>query len=274
MKIAYFDCFSGISGDMCLGAIVDAGVSLIAIEKELKKIPLSGYKLSAWKVRRKNLVARKVDVLLDSSVHQFLRKWKDVAKFVEDSSLPHDIKEKGLNIFGRLFSAEADVHGRSPARVHLHELAAIDCMVDIFGTLIGLNLLGIERLHSSPLNLGSGFVRTANGILPVPAPATAAILKGVPVYSGKIASELTTPTGAAIIKELAVTFGEVPLMQIEKTGIGAGEKNFRDWPNVLRIFIGDSSDEDQIHSPVTVIETNIDDMSPQIFGHVIDMLYR
>jgi uncharacterized protein (TIGR00299 family) protein len=279
LKIAYLDCFSGISGDMCLGAIVDAGVSLKELNKELEKIPVKGYELKTKRVKRANIIARKVDVIQKSEVKSQnfkLRRWKDIEEMINNSSLSKDIKQKGLNIFKRLFEVEAKVHGESFDKVHLHELGAIDCIVDIFGTIIGLEILGVEKVYASPINLGTGSVNTVTGILPVPAPATAEILKNVPVYSKAVSFELTTPTGAALIKEVSTGFGDIPVIEFEKIGIGAGSKNFKDWPNVLRILIGNSwniavKGKDDM---VTVIETNIDDMNPQIFEYVIERLYK
>jgi hypothetical protein len=277
LKIAYFDCFSGISGDMCLGAIVDSGISLKKLDEELKRLPVTGYRLSARKVKRSHIIATKVDVRTDhrkSGDRQFeMKRWKDIEKIILKSSLAQGIKQKGLKIFQRLFEAEARVHGKRFNTVHLHELGAIDCLIDIFGTVIGLNLLGIEKILSSPLNLGSGCVKTETGIFPVPAPATAEILKNVPVYSEGISSELTTPTGAAIIKELSSGYCGLPLMDIEQIGSGAGSNNFQGWPNVLRMFVGSmrpvSGGEDE---SVIVIETNIDDMNPQLFEYVTELL--
>lgn len=279
MKIAYFDCFSGISGDMCLGAIVDLGVSLKKLTQELKKIPLNGYTLIAKKVKRAHLRACKIDVVKRSKFNEYKSKidrWKDIEDIINRSSLSDDIKQKGLNIFRNLFEAEAKVHSEAFNEVHLHEIGAIDCIVDIFGTIIGLNILEIEKVYSSPINLGSGLIKTHHGILPIPAPATIELLKNIPVYSKGVPLELTTPTGAAIIKNLSLDFVDIPLMQIEKIGIGAGSRNFKNWPNILRIIMGDTSntiakEKDNI---VTIIETNIDDMNPQIFEYVIERLYK
>jgi pyridinium-3,5-bisthiocarboxylic acid mononucleotide nickel chelatase len=279
MRIAYFDCFSGISGDMCLGALVDAGVPLKHIEKELKKISVKGYRLESQDVKRGHLSARKVDVVLNSNVKSSnvdIRTLKDIKEIIGRSSLPEEIKQKGLKIFKILFEAESKVHGEPVNKVHLHELGAVDCIVDIFGTLIAMEQLGIEKVYASPINLGQGFVKTAHGTLPVPAPAVAGILKNVPVYSKTIRSELTTPTGAAIIKGLSDGFGEMPLMEITETGTGAGSRNFKAWPNVLRIFIGTTGpfSGSKHDDTITVIETNIDDMNPQIFGYVMEKLFE
>jgi hypothetical protein len=285
LKIAYFDCFSGISGDMCLGSLVDAGVSIKALGKELKKIPVAGYRLSLKKVKRADLAASNVDVIQHSkpeSRNSNLTKWEDIEKTIHKSSLSVDIKQKGLKIFKRLFDAEAEVHGETFHTVHLHELGAVDCIIDIFGTLIGLDVLGVEKVYSSPINLGSGTVKTDEGILPVPTPATAEILKNIPVYSKVISTELTTPTGAAIIGELSAGYGDIPCMDIEKIGVGAGDRDFKNWPNVLRILIGRTfpscfgrgGTERVSHDTVTVIETNIDDMNPQLFEYAIERLFK
>jgi uncharacterized protein (TIGR00299 family) protein len=283
LKIAYFDCFSGISGDMCLGALIDAGVSPAALEKELKRIPEAAFRLDVRKVKRSHIAACKADVRTPiKGQSPDGKKWKDIEAIIHDSSLAPDIKQRGLNIFRRLFRAEAKAHGQSFGKVHLHELGAVDCIVDIFGTIIGLKMLGVERVYSSPVNLGSGTVETRHGILSVPAPATAMILKDVPVYSETVSSELTTPTGAVIIKEMACAYGGIPPMAIVKVGTGAGNTNFTYWPNVLRIFIGDASPLscDKVRQPaidkesVIVIETNIDDMNPQLFEYVFERLFK
>ncbi len=241
LKIAYFDCFSGISGDMCLGALLDAGMPLKNIEFGLRKLPVTGYTLSARKTKRSSLSCTKVDVALKGKgdAHAKGRKWGDIERIIERSSLSDKIKHWGIGIFERLFKAEAGVHGEPFRNVHLHELGAVDCLVDVFGTLIGLDFFGVVEVYSSPLNLGSGHVTAAHGLLPVPAPATIAVLKGVPVYSSGGPFELTTPTGAAIVKSLARGFGEMPFFVPERTGTGAGGRDHKDRPNVLRIFIGD-----------------------------------
>jgi uncharacterized protein (TIGR00299 family) protein len=278
--IAYFDCFSGISGDMFLGALVDAGVSVNKLQKELSSLKVKGYKLEVKKVKRAGLRSTKVDVVIKSSKSRTgrsgdIRTWKDIKGLIDRSSLSREIKQKGKSIFKKLFDAEACVHGRRYDRVHLHELGAIDCIVDIFGSIICLDILGISSVYSSPVNVGSGNVRTDHGLLPVPAPATVELLKGKPVYSSDIKYELTTPTGAALISSIASGFGSIPFMKISGTGIGAGNANFKSQPNVLRVLIGQklTCTCDQ-NNGVTVIETNIDDMNPQIYEHVMDNLFK
>lgn len=278
LKIAYFDCSAGISGDMCLGALVDAGVPLKKMEKGLKALPVKGYRLEGRKVKRAGIAATKVDVIIRQSAissQQPARRWKDIKKIIKDSSLPDGVKQKGLGVFKRLFEAEGRVHGNEYTRTHLHELGAVDCIVDIFGTLIGLNILGVERVYSSALNLGKGSAVTEHGRLPIPAPATAEILEGVPVYSSDVPFELTTPTGAAIMKELAQNYGDMPMMKIQHTGYGAGQKDIPRLPNTLRIFLGEhillkSTEPDP---RVSVIETNIDDMNPQCYEYVVERLF-
>jgi uncharacterized protein (TIGR00299 family) protein len=297
LKIAYFDCFSGISGDMCLGALVDAGVPLEKLKRELKKIPVKGYKLHAEKVKRAGLIATKVYVIERAeSKKQRARRWKEIETIIKKSSLlSKEVKQKGLKIFKNLFEAEAKVHGGNPGDIHFHELGDVDCFVDVFGTIIGLDILGVERVYSSPVNLGSGTIKSRHGILPVPAPATAEILQGVPVYSTDIKYELTTPTGASILKSLSSGFVSIPLMNVEKTGFGAGSMDFKDRPNVLRLFIGNLRNipryppftkgrpgeiiskegrEKSSEERITVIETNIDDMNPQIYGYVMEKLLK
>ena len=275
-KIAYFDCFAGISGDMCLGALVDAGVTLPALKKELKKLPISGYSLVSKKVLRCGVSATKVDVIIKKAKgkrHE-AKKWKDVGKIIKTSSLPEHIKQHGLRIFKTLFEAEAKVHGEPFEKVHLHELGGIDCMVDIFGTLIGLDILGIEKIYASSINLGSGMIKTAHGMLPVPAPAVAELLIGYPVYSSDIPFELTTPTGAAIICGMKADPYSRSGIKVEKIGYGAGNKDIAHMPNTLRILIGEQTKNFKTAKTVTVIETNIDDMNPQMYENVMGKLFK
>ena len=285
---------------MILGALVDAGVSLESLKKELSKLPVSGYELKSRGVKRGGLRATRVDVVVKGSGVRgqgSSKKWKDVEKIIRTSKLSSEIRQKGLHIFKRLFEAEAKVHGEKIKDVHLHELGAVDCIVDIFGALIGLDLLGIDTIFSSPLNLGSGMIKTGHGILPVPAPATVRLLKGIPVYSSGAQFELTTPTGAVLISSIADKFCPMPDMQIIKTGVGAGSKDFKSQPNVLTMIVGEKlknlpsplfAKEGDILSPtlkkgdkggfldqnITVIETNIDDMNPQVYEYLMERLFE
>ena len=268
LKTAYLDCSSGISGDMLLGALVDAGASLKDIEKELGKLKLKGYRLAKKRVKRAGLSAMKVDVELTAK--QSPKQFNDIKAVINKSTLLPDIKTNALNVFKMLFDAEARAHGSRRDRVHLHELGAVDCLIDIVGTLVALKRLGIEDVFSSPVNVGCGTVKTSHGLLPVPAPATAEILKGVPVYSSG-EGELTTPTGAALLKDISLGFGWMPAMTLRTVGTGAGSKNLKDRPNVLRIFIGEAASKE---GDTVVLETNIDDMDPRIYEYVLERLLK
>ena len=271
--MAYLDCFSGISGDMLLGALVDAGVPLSHIEKELTMLKLKGYALSEKKVVRAGLAATKVDVTLGAKGGgQKVRGWKEVQKMIRESRLSEGIKKQGHTIFKKLFEAEAKVHGETINTAHLHELGCVDCCVDIFGALIGMAFLGVEISYASPVNVGSGSTMTSHGVLPVPAPATAEILRGVPCYASGPSFELTTPTGAVLLRTFSSGFGTMPHFIPEAIGLGAGGADPDNWPNVLRIMIGDVC-QDLQNETVTVIETNIDDMNPQVYEYVMERLF-
>ncbi len=277
--IAYFDCFSGISGDMMLGALIDAGVPLEKLKDKLYCLPVKGYKLRINKVKRAGFKATKTDVVLQSKGKRQkaeVKKWRDIEQVIKRSTLSQNIKEKGRKIFKRLFEAEAKIHGSRYDRIHLHELGAIDCIVDIFGTLIGIEVLGIDTVYSSALNIGGGTIKTEHGLLPVPAPAAVELLKGKPVYASNIPFELTTPTGAVLISSLAKGFGPLPNMYISKIGIGAGSKDFKEQPNILRMFIGQDAKESKggVNNMISIIETNIDDMNPQVYEYVMDKLFK
>lgn len=272
MTTAYFDCFSGISGDMTLGALVDAGVSIDALRLELSKLNLPGYEITAEKVKRSGLSATKVHVRLDDKP-QPARHLSDIRSIIEASALSTAIKQKSIGIFERLAQAEAKVHGTTPDQVHFHEVGAVDAIIDIVGSVIGLEMLGITTIAGSSVNLGSGSIKTAHGMLPVPAPATVELLRGIPCYGSSVPFELTTPTGAVILSTLGSSFGPMPQMAVSKTAYGAGNKDIPGQPNVLRLMIGEpasSYDEDTS----IVIETNIDDMNPQLYEHMIDKLMQ
>lgn len=277
MKIAYLDCFAGVSGDMLLGAIVDVGVTLKDIEKNLKEIPIKGYRIRKEKVKRSFIDATKVTVIITEK-RGTPRKWRDIECIINRTGLPDQIKERGLRVFRGLFEAEGKIHGVSFNEVHLHELGALDCIIDVFGTLIGLHLLSVEKVFSASVNLGSGSIKTEHGIMPIPSPAVIELLKGKPVYSSGPSFELTTPTGAAILREVVNEFRPMPLMNITATGYGAGTMDFKDFPNTLRIILG-SQEADRSASQfqgeeVIVIETNIDDMNPQLYEYLFERLFE
>ena len=272
MTLAYFDCFSGISGDMTLGALVDAGVSIDVLRTELGKLNLPGYTLNAEKVKRSGIAATKVHVIIDRK-DQKSRHLSDILSIIEMSALSSTVKEKSSRVFTRLASAEAKVHGTTPDMIHFHEVGAVDSIVDNVGAIIGMELLGITRVMASAINVGSGMVKTAHGMLPIPAPATTELLTGIPLYQSSTPFELTTPTGAVIISTLCSSFGPLPPMKVSRIAYGAGDSEFPGHPNVLRIMIGEpvaAYDEDTS----IIIETNIDDMSPQIYGYLVDRLMQ
>jgi uncharacterized protein (TIGR00299 family) protein len=236
MRIAYFDCFSGISGDMTLGALVDTGVDIAVLQAELAKLPVTGYRLEARVVKRGGLRGTKVDVLVEEA--QPARRYMDIVAMITASDLSPTIRQQALDIFRRLGEAEAHLHHEPLDNVHFHEVGAVDAIVDVVGAAIGLQALEVDAIVASPVNVGSGTVRTAHGLLPVPAPATLELLKGCPSYASNIRIELTTPTGAAILTTLARRFGTLPLMRVEQVGYGAGTKDLPSAPNLLRLIVG------------------------------------
>ena len=273
MKIAYFDCFSGISGDMILGALTDLSNDLTFIQGELKKLGLKGYSLSHRKVKRGVIETTKVDVAGSKKLSSETN-LNDILKIIKNSSLSEEIKNDSIKIFRRLAKAEAVVHGTTVNQVHFHEVGAIDSIVDIVGSVIGLHHLNISKIVSSPLNTGSGFVKCDHGTLPVPAPAVVELLKGFPCYSSGIQKELTTPTGAAIITTLADKFSPMPKLKVDKVGYGAGDAELKELPNALRIILGEPSSRRESREDLFVLETNIDDMNPEFYDLVMEKLFQ
>jgi uncharacterized protein (TIGR00299 family) protein len=243
MRIAYFDCFSGISGDMTLGALVDAGVDIAVLREKLAKLPVSGYRLEARVVKRGGLRGTKVDVLVDAA--QPVRKYTDIVAMIAESGLDNAVQKGALEVFRRLGEVEAYLHHEPLEEVHFHEVGAVDSIVDVVGAVIGLHVLDVAMIMSSPVNVGSGSVRTAHGLLPVPAPATLELLKGYPSYAGSMRMEMTTPTGAAILTTLASRCGVLPLMRVETVGYGAGTKDPPGVPNLLRLILGEMEESAQ-----------------------------
>jgi uncharacterized protein (TIGR00299 family) protein len=269
--IAYFDCFSGISGDMVLGALVDAGADLRTIEAELRKLGLDGWTISAEKVMRGAISATHVEVANTEGHHH--RGLSIILERIERANLAPRAAERARRIFTRLAEAEAKVHRIPVDQVRFHEVGAVDSIVDIVGAAIGFELLAIDEFACSKLDVGGGQVKTEHGLLPVPAPATAELLRGAPAYSSGIGRELVTPTGAAIATALSASYVEIPPMTLRAIGYGAGSANFTEKANVLRILIGDNEINEpgeRWDAPVSVIETNLDDMSPQIYGYFVE----
>jgi uncharacterized protein (TIGR00299 family) protein len=276
MRIAYFDCFSGISGDMFVGALLDAGLKIEILEKELNKLNLSGYQLEVNKVLKKGISASQFKVKIQEKGVE--RRFKDILNILEESKLDEEIKNEVKKIFFKIAEAESKIHQEDIEKIHFHEIGGLDSIMDISSAVIGIKALEIKEIYSSPLPLGKGFVKCAHGILPLPAPATLELLKNIPTYSGGMESEMVTPTGAAIISTLTKDFGERPLMKIEKIGYGAGEREFS-IPNLLRVSIGEKilSDRDlmdgYVHDEALLIETNIDDMNPEFYDYIMDKLF-
>lgn len=273
MKIGYLDCFSGISGDMCLGALVDVGVPLEVIQQALKKLPIAGYSLAATPVVRGGIGATRVEVKLDESQHHPHRGLKDVLDIIEGGDLAPEVVERSAAVFRSLAEAEARVHQTDVESVHFHEVGAVDAICDVVGTVVGVRELGLDMLKFSTVMLGGGTVRAAHGILPVPAPATAELLKGLPTAGGPVDVELTTPTGAAILKTLGQPCAHWPPMTIEAVGYGAGSRDTEALPNVLRLAVGRATAEAGTDSDyVWVLKTNLDDMTGEEVSHCTERL--
>jgi uncharacterized protein (TIGR00299 family) protein len=271
MRIAYLDTIAGIAGDMTMAAFVAAGVSFDALSTELRKLGIEGFELAAHHVQRNSIHAVHIDVVISHQPH-YHRHLKDIRAIIDASTLSTGVKEKAQAVFSVIAEAEAKVHNTVPEKVHFHEVGALDSIVDIVGTALCLELAGIERVYSSPVKLGSGgLITTQHGIMPSPAPATLEILKDYPTLLTTIPHELTTPTGAAIVKALSYGVLGDDLLHVKSVGYGAGTKEFPEVPNFLRVVIADR-DAELEQEDVTVIETNIDDMNPQLYPYVIEQL--
>ena len=297
-RTAYFDCFSGASGDMVLGAVLDLGLPIDELRRALGSLAIEVGSISADRVLRSGVSATKFRLAEaksqispsehnhghghadshhhhhqhDHHHHHDHHSLKEITAAIERSGLSRDGKDRAIHLFGRLAEAEAAIHDVAVDKIHLHEVGALDSIVDIVGAVFALEWLGASDIVSSPVNVGSGVVKCAHGTFPVPAPATARLLEGVPVYAGAVQSELTTPTGALLISSYAKRFGPLPMMRIDRIGYGAGDKDFKGHPNVFRLVLGESDTSDVAEAIVT-IECEIDDMNPQLFGPLMDRLY-
>jgi len=273
MKIICYDCFSGISGDMNLGAMIDLGIDKDYLISELDKLNLKGWELEVQRDQRHGIYGTKATVRQTRHEHVH-RHLSDIKKIIYDSTLDDKTKELSLRIFMKIAEAEAAVHGISIDRVHFHEVGAIDSIVDIVGAAICFNALKAEAVHVAPVELGGGFVKCDHGMLPVPAPATAEIIKGLPVKKGGVDFEATTPTGAAIISAIGTHFGSNIVFRTEKTGYGVGQKEHPNVPNLLRVSLGESEPVSKPGHNALQIESNIDDMNPEFFDHISDKLFK
>ena len=268
MKICYLDAFSGISGDMTVGALLDAGADRGALLEALDSLG-TGARFEVEKTKRRGIAASKFRVLAEETKNH--RHLKHILGMISNSGISDRAKQNATAVFQRLGEAEAKVHDIPLEKVHFHEVGAVDSICDIVGACVGFDLLGLGAIYSSPLNVGSGTARTEHGVLPVPAPATAELLTGKPIYARGPSVELTTPTGAAIATTLSVEFGGLPPMRITATGYGAGDKDFPEHANVLRVLVGETSGAEEA-TTVSVIEANIDDSSPQVLGYAMERL--
>jgi uncharacterized protein (TIGR00299 family) protein len=272
MKTLYFDCFAGASGDMILGAMVAAGVDSRVLREQLSLLGVEGFSVGFETVNRSGLSATYARV---QAVHEHKhRHLADILKIIFASALSEGVKQRAAKIFSRLAEAEARVHNEPVDHVHFHEVGALDAIVDVVGASICFELLAIDRFVCSPLHVGSGTVEMAHGRFPVPPPAVTELLKGVPFYSADVAGELLTPTGAAIITTVADEYGPIPQMMVEQVGYGAGTREYDKFPNVLRVLLGEAASHAASDERLWMIETNIDDLSPQIIGHVMDRVFE
>lgn len=267
MKIAYFDCFNGAAGDMIVAALLDAGADAEALRSGLDSLGVGGYALSIEKITKQGFAATRFRVELDPSSDQPHRHLKHVVEIINGGKLSVAVTAKAIAIFERLAEAEAAVHATSVEKVHFHEVGAVDAIVDVVGAVLACELLGVEEIICSPIPVGSGTVTCEHGVIPVPAPATARMLKGVPLAASDETGELTTPTGAAVLTTLASRFGAIPPMTMTAVGVGAGSREGRSRPNILRVLLGTTGDAGSDADRIVQLETNLDDVSPEIIGY-------
>ncbi len=278
MRIAYFDCFNGASGDMILGALIDAGLSVDRLRDQLARLDLSGYGILAERVRKQGFQATQFHVNVDPTADKPHRHLSHILAIIDGASISDAVKSVSKRVFHRLAEAEAQAHGTTIEKVHFHEVGAIDAIVDVVGASIGLAELEIEKVVCSPIPVGSGVIRCDHGEMPVPAPATALLLQGVPIAETSEPGELTTPTGAAILTTATAHFGPLPAMTLERVGCGAGRREGKHRPNILRVLLGQATGpndaiaaEDE-QDEVTVLEANIDDATAEMIAHACDRL--
>lgn len=278
-KVAYFDCINGAAGDMLVAALLDAGADFNRLEADLAKLLISGYRLESFKKSLNGIGATKFQV--EVTEPQPERRFRDIAALLVRSDLPKSIIERATRVFHRLAVAEGKVHGMPPEQVHFHEVGAVDAIVDVVGTVLCLEQLDIQHIVASPLPLGSGFVVCHHGKMPVPVPAVVELVRNIPVYDNGETGELVTPTGAALLTTLAKEWGKMPTMKLLGSGFGAGTREGKSLPNVIRVLVGEAELSDQAppaREPadelVGVIETNIDDQNPQLFEHVVERLFN
>lgn len=270
MRVAYFDCYSGASGDMILGSMIDAGLNPNALREQLNKLGLRNISLKVKKVLKAGISGTQV-VVEGKHEKRHSRSLKELLQIIDRSQLEEELKRQSKKIFERIASVEAKIHRRPMEEIHFHEIGGLDSIVDIVGAVWGIKAMGVERLYVSSVNVGAGFVKCEHGLLPVPAPATLALMKGKPIYSSGIEKELLTPTGAALLTSLGSEFGKMPKMKVMKIGYGAGKDDLPH-PNLLRLIIGERESVVK-EKMVRVVETNIDDMNPQFYDYLMERLF-
>jgi uncharacterized protein (TIGR00299 family) protein len=275
MRILYYDCFAGISGDMNLGALIDLGVDAGYLSAELEKLGIEGFRLSVKRDQRKGIYGTKADVVIKNPKKEKHRHWQHIEEIICKSTLPEPVQELALKIFDRVAEAEAKVHNCAKEKVHFHEVGALDSIVDIVGAAICLHSLNVDKVMSSPVQLGSGMVKCAHGVMPVPAPATAEIVKNIPVKVGLVAYEATTPTGAAILAATVDEFTDAHRFRIIRTGCGIGTID-KEIPNILRVFLCEDGEDtpDVTTEEVSLLECNIDDMNPEHYDFLLERLLQ
>jgi len=276
MKILYYDCFAGISGDMNLGALIDLGVDSNYLIAELQKLQIEGFHLEIQKDIRRGISGTKATVVIENPENEKHRHLRHVVELINQSSLSSEVKSRSLKIFDLIAEAEAKVHNISKQAVHFHEVGALDSIADIVGAAICLDYLKVDKVMSSPIQLGGGMVKCAHGLMPVPAPATALIVQDVPVRTGLVQHEATTPTGAAILVAMVDEFTDQIDFSIQKTGYGIGQRDISEVPNVLRVYLlEDMQKPDQTHlEEAWILECNIDDMNPEWYEHLFNKLFE
>lgn len=273
MKTIYFDCYCGASGDMIVGALLDCGADFEAIKRALATLKVQGFAVRADKVNKKGIMATQFHVDVDPSEKQPHRHLRHCVEIINEGDLPEPVKIAACETFRRIAVAEAAVHGTTIEKVHFHEVGAIDSIVDIVAAHLALHQLGIERVLASHVHVGAGTVKCAHGIMPVPAPATALLLEGVPSYGGDVQAELTTPTGAALLAQLAERFGPQPVMAVNIVGYGSGRRDLEDRANVLRALVGQTQELPETE-PIVVIEANMDDLAPEFYPPLMQDVLR
>ena len=272
MTIAYLDCFSGISGDMFLGALLDLGLPFEDLKNAIGSLPFHGYSIDCKKEMKNGLSATKFSVSVDEH-HHIHRNLMDIEKIITAGKLSDDVKQRSIRIFRAIAEVEGGIHNHPPEKVHFHEVGAVDSIIDIVGAVFGVEYLGITSFSASQIPLGSGFIKSGHGNIPLPAPATVGLLKGIPVYNSGLEYELVTPTGAALVKEFVNSFEGMPPMIINNIGYGAGTRDIPERPNLLRIITGKDTKE-SITDTVAVLEANIDDANPEWLGFIMERLFE